>query len=219
MYKGLHAVFLALVVGYLACADRERDATPKSTSAQNYEELKIKAPEESTILEGLGTVSVKLGMSRVELTAHLGTPNNVFENLYCGQTHLQWFEVRSDGSVEDGDGLNVYLKDDAAYHITFSSERFRTEEGITFGSELRELFTVYPELDVFTLSRSSSNATNDRDRFFGVVEPKGIAFELIIGEKKSEGSVVSVEVYKEDTEFRPQGCVGEDQEKNSVDIS
>ena len=121
--------------------------------------------ESRLIVPGNGTNLIHLQMSRQELVALLGKPNEEYEhNGYCSYSEMHWFpKANSDGSVE-GDGVFVFLRDHKVFEIRFNKGYF-TNQGITFGSSLKELQSKTSVL-LYQLTKRANTSTNNEDLQF-----------------------------------------------------
>jgi len=170
----------------------------------------------STIIAGFGTENIHIGMSRDELISVLGKPNNEFPTMTsCKYSVLQWYKSYSDGSVEDGDGVFCYLRDNKVFEVAFSSPRFITQNRISYGTKWIELLNVLDKKDFFTLSGSSNAATNYELLDYGINMRSGIAYESG-GNALNEKTVNSIYVFSPSDSFHPKGCLGKDQEFTPV---
>jgi hypothetical protein len=165
------------------------------------------------IRAGRGSEDIYLGISKIELLQILGPPQNKFSwesSCFSLITELQWFKADSKGNVE-GAGVYVYLKNDIVYAINFSSPRFITSENLTYQSLFKGLLKLNPDINVYRLTRSSSNATNGEDMRYAVDENKGIAYQLDYN-KRGNRTIGGIYVFEPFTKFPARGCVGSEQE-------
>jgi hypothetical protein len=165
------------------------------------------------ITAGRGTEDIYLGMSKTELLQILGLPRNELSwqsSCFSFIKEMQWFKADSKGNVE-GSGVYVYLKNDLVYAIKFSSPRFLTSDNLTDQSLFKDLLKSMPNINVYRLTRSSSNATNGKDKRYAVNENKGVAYELDYN-KRGNRIIGGIYVFEPFTKFPARGCVGTDQE-------
>jgi len=160
-------------------------------------------------MAGHGTKSVYLGESRAEIIHVLGKPLNIMErseDLHCYETSLQWIDSNEDGSLVDGNGIIAFLRNNKVVELYFSAKKYKTGDGITYGSSLSNASREMRALPILGLTRSSSEATNGKDKQYVINESAGLAY-LIEGHNK----VSAIYVFEPKTQFQPSGCLSSDQ--------
>lgn len=202
MFKFYKFYFLILVSSLIACGNLRSSNDLINVSKQPHSPQNIQA--------GIGTASIHLGQTSDEIIEHLGKPMNIMvgstRSNGCYDKSLQWFEKRTDGSLEDGNGIMAYLKRNIVTEIYFSSPKYKTSSGIAFGSLLNDLDSSMKSLPVQILTRSSSEATNGQNQRFVISEKDGVAFEIETADKVS-----GIYIFEPNTAFQPNGCLGSDQ--------
>lgn len=174
----------------------------------------ITSAEKTQIHPGYGTTYIHLGVSRGYLLSILGKPDE--EYLYdnydkaCGvHSDMHWStKINSDGTMEPGDGIFVYLRDDKVFGISFSDKKYFTTGRIAFDMPFDEVKKI-PEFDTiaFTLTNSADHASNYKDYFYLVDRDKGIAFEMGHALKTKNSYVNGINVFSPGTDFVPMGCI------------
>ncbi|MGH9949058.1 MAG: hypothetical protein ACRD6X_17950, partial [Pyrinomonadaceae bacterium] len=131
------------------------------------------------VAAGAGTDSVRLGMTRDELTDLLGKPNDELDYHIpsCIFSHMHWYHANPDGSV-DGD-IFAFLRDGKVFEIRYE-EGFYTSDGIKNDYPLKDLKRKIAA-PLFELTRSSNHATNYENLYFMIESEKGIAYEVAAG--------------------------------------
>lgn len=157
------------------------------------------------ITSGMGTDSVRLGMSRDELVALLGKPHEEYNHTgFCTFSEIHWFPpTNEDGSV-DGDGIFAFLKNGKVFELMFG-EGFYTSAGIKNDCLLKDLRSKITA-PLFELTNSASTATNSENLFFIVEKELGVAYEIAAGYKTRERSVSAIYVFRPGEDFLPRGC-------------
>lgn len=159
-----------------------------------------------------GTEEMHIGMTKDQLIETLGKPLNESPYLdYCDYSHMQWIKSNPDGTIEPGNGIISYLRNNTVYEIEFSNPRFATDHKMSYGAKWDDLLKILDKKDVFTLTRSSSNATNDENLLYGIDREHGLAYQ---SGKNAEGkrNITSVYVFAPANGFHPRSCMSRDQE-------
>lgn len=202
-----------IILSFSGCSVQSPLPTPESTGGYIVNSnSEIPRRSDGRIIPGVGSFDIKLGMSKEALIEVLGTPlNEQSSTPICERVVLQWYRVNSDGSVEDGNGIYAYLKGNVVYEINYSSNRYATNENVSFGTPFEQLISLEKDLHIFELTLSSSNSSNGKNLIYAVDEKKGIAYELSYSPRTSSRYVGGIYVFAKDSEFQPNGCVGRDQ--------
>ena len=164
------------------------------------------------IQPGIGTNEVYVGMLDKDLLAQLGKPAEEYSHTgHCNYVEMHWHsKVRPNGSMEEGNGIFAYLRDEKVFEISFSGKGFYTSDGITLDSSYKELQARYPGPN-YRLTPSANHATNFEDLTYVVRKDEGIAFELGVGYKTEERLVDAIYVFAPSGDFQPWGCIADNQ--------
>jgi len=170
--------------------------------------------EDRRVVAGIGIDSVRIDMSRSELLALLGKPNeeNVYKSSCNGvESHsdMHWFPPSNpDGSV-NGDGIFAFVINGVVFEIRFG-QGYYTDQGTKYGSKLTDLKTKIAA-PLFRLDHSANTSTNDADLFFVIEKDNGISYEIGEGWKTKERLVNAIYVFRPNSDFLPWGCLSENQ--------
>lgn len=159
--------------------------------------------KDRVVTAGVGTDSVRLGMSRDELGELLGKPSDELDyNTSCLFSHMHWFHANPDGSV-DGD-IFAFLRDGKVFELMFR-DGFYTSDGIK-NDDLNDLKSKVTA-PLFELTNSANTATNHKNLYFMIVSEKGIAYEVAADYKTNERFVSALYVFEPGADFLPMGCI------------
>jgi len=176
----------------------------------------VSSVQDYLVIEGKGTKSIQIGMSRQQLVDHLGKPSDEYEHKgKCNYSELHWFPPPSpDGSVS-GDGIFAFLKEERVFELRFG-KGYQTNAGIGFGSPIGVLRDLVGAV-TYELVPSSNTATNNRNLVYTVVVADGVAFELAMDTSIDSGLVNALYVFRRGEGFLPWGCIDANQRLVQLD--
>lgn len=191
--------------------------TENNTLLANKQIDKVEDLSDVYIHHGYGSKEIFLGMSRADLLKVKGIPNEEYNHTgYCSYTEIHWIQpTRADGSLQEGNGIFAYLKDDKVFEISFSGNQYYTKDNIKYGILLKELGKK-GAVDFYILSPSANAATYNEDLVYAVESENGISYELGVGYKTKERYLYSIYVFTPFEKFLPFGCISESQTFNKI---
>lgn len=164
------------------------------------------------IASGYGTREVHIGLLRDEIAEILGSPDEEHHyNGTCQYSDMHWSaKSYPDGSMEPGNGIFAYLRENQIFQLSFSGGEYTTLGGNKLGTTLDHL-KKSNELNLvsYVLRNSADTASNYKDFTYEVDKEKGIAFHIAYpyNPRKDTRSVWSIEVFSPTADFFPQGCI------------
>jgi len=171
------------------------------------------------IIQGKGAASVLVGDTAEDVVEVLGKPTEQYnyDGSYteCIFSDMHWIDYEF-----GGDGIFAFLNEGKVYHLSFSSSKYSTEEGISlesFAEDIVKKYKDYQNLQKYVLLNSGGKVNGGEDLIYWVEQDKGIAFELYYDKKSGKRRVWSIDVFDPQIIYQPKGCVSPPQSLKKIE--
>ena len=206
---------LLLVFGPAVCLKSGFAVSPTQAIVQNGKSIsgpagkkpqdrKVKPEEtDALILPGKSVGSIYLGDPEWKFYL-LFPPNMDFRPTYnpdCG-TQLHWVDL--DESRPLSLGVIVLSHEGTITQIEAGTPRFRTQDGITWGSSPMDVKKHYPGLKAYEAIGTTSEAVGGRNLIFWMDEKKGLGFVFAYSRTTRDWNVYKIVVFSPGGRFCPE---------------
>lgn len=193
----------------------ESDTGKRDTSMSNFNvqtshvfddsALSKRLAENNEIVYGTGGAGIKLGDSKQQVVSKLGKPR--FEFVYTAPClYSEWVWV---DTIDKGNGLTVYFKDQRVFQIKFADTRLLTRERFTFGTKVSTFLHLYAhreQLESFKLMITDGDFAPDPPEYF-VDRKNGVAFKTNHRQGQKVNEIWAIEIFSPGEDYAPNGCL------------